>query len=159
MNQCARAVPSSQLRVNESCSASVKTDLLRRLRRLNQGQRRALRVEPASRCSYGMCRMPLDGPPTGLRSGEASRTSAAASIFYQSRGDLEKGRGMRSVSGGIGSARRRGWGGCYVFPCGHNFHEFCLGASGEGWRRGSEGEAGDGAPACSICSKRKTITR
>ncbi|CAN0579245.1 unnamed protein product, partial [Ectocarpus sp. 12 AP-2014] len=43
-----------QVSVNESCSASVKTDLLRRLRRLNQGQRRATRVDADARCCYGI---------------------------------------------------------------------------------------------------------
>ncbi|CAM9984360.1 unnamed protein product, partial [Ectocarpus sp. 4 AP-2014] len=55
-----------QVSVNESCSASVKTDLLRRLRRLNQGQRRATRVDADARCCYGMCLMPLAGPPREL---------------------------------------------------------------------------------------------
>lgn len=168
--------------MNESCNSSVKTDLLRRLRRLNQGQRKALRVEPGARCSYGMCLMPLDGPPAGIPTGNGSggglagyhRRTATSPLPSSGNGgrNARSGRGWgrgKSARGGQGEGRggsggRRGvgigggsdggsgGGGCYVFPCGHRFHRFCLGVSSEGLRRGGGGE-------CSLCSRSKVLRR
>ena len=144
--------------MNESCSASVKTDLLRRLRRLNQGQRRATRIEPGARCSYGMCLLPLAGPPRGLVSNAAADRSPVT-VAGRGWGRGKGGGGAKTTSspgqrsGGLSAGR--GAGGAYVFPCGHMFHEQCLGVSSEeGWRgkRGTGG-AGGRVVACSLCSR------
>lgn len=131
--------------MNESCSASVKTDLLRRLRRLNQGQRRATRVEAGARCSYGMCLMPLAGPP---RVGTGGGTAADGSLRAPTAGrgwGRERKRGVTPGrgGGGGGASSRRG-AGSYMFPCGHMFHESCLGNAAARDRGGSKGKRGGG---------------
>lgn len=147
-----------QVSVNESCSASVKTDLLRRLRRLNQGQRRATRVEPGARCSYELCLMPLAGPPRGS-GGTGRRTTAAGRGWGRDRS-----RGAAAAARGDGGTSAKRGGGTYMFPCGHVFHEQCLGAAREragskGKQRGGGGREGTttgGAPGgavvcCPLC--------
>lgn len=149
----------NQVRVNESCSASVKTDLLRRLRRLNQGQRRATRIEPGARCSYGMCLMPLAGPPAGLGGTAAADRTPSVRGRGWGRG-RRRGRGSTAAGGDTGRGRGSGGrgGGSHVFPCGHMFHEFCLGVSSEGgWRGGrGAGSGGEVSASCSLCSRGKS---
>lgn len=145
-----------QVSVNESCSASVKTDLLRRLRRLNQGQRRATRVEAGARCSYGLCLLPLAGPPRGAPVGNRPPTAG--------RGwGRERARGVPPARGGGGGSTGRG-AGSYMFPCGHMFHEFCLGVAREkgGLRvkRGGNRDRTPGGAVCVLCSGRgKAVKR
>ena len=139
-----------QVNVNESCSASVKNDLLRRLRRLNQGQRRATRVEPGARCSYGMCLLPLAGPPRGLGS-NATADRPPGTVGGRGWGRT---RATTPTQRPGGSAAGRGTG-VYMFPCGHMFHEQCLGVSSEGGWRGKRGtgDTGGRVVACSLCSR------
>lgn len=155
-------MPRQKVRVNESCSASVKTDLLRRLRRLNQSQRRATRVEPAAQCSYGMCLLPLAGPPRGLL-GTATADRPALAAARGGRGWGKKIKGQREGGDAVQSrAGSRQGGGSFVFPCGHMFHDFCLGVSHSkegGWRgdRRGGGSGGTGNSAmCSLCSTGST---
>lgn len=146
---------SLQVSVNESCSASVKTDLLRRLRRLNQGQRRATRVEASARCS--LCLLPLAGPPRGAPVGNRPPTAG--------RGwGRERARGVAPARGGGGGGRGGASGagrgeGSYMFPCGHMFHAFCLGVARErGASKGKRGGGREGTTAggvvCVLCSGR-----
>eukprot|EP00752_Nemacystus_decipiens_P006159 g5557.t1 len=141
-----------QVSVNESCSASVKTDLLRRLRRLNQGQRRATRVEAGARCSYGLCLMPLAGPPRGAPLGSRPPTAGRGWGRERPRGVAPaRGGGSGGVSAGRGA-------GAYMFPCGHMYHEYCMGVArekgGSKGKRGGNREGSTGSVVCLLCSGR-----
>ncbi|CAM9135694.1 unnamed protein product [Discosporangium mesarthrocarpum] len=133
-----------QVSMHKLCGATVKSDLVRCIRRLNQNQRKAILVESGSCCCYGMCRMPLDGPPGGVGMGLGKHG--------HSRGRRAEGRG-EGRSGGV-----------YVFPCGHHFHAFCLGLCLEGTpgvrdqvggRRAAPGKPSGGNSvniACGLCT-------
>lgn len=158
--------------MNESCSASVKTDLLRRLRRLNQGQRRATRVDPDARCCYGMCLMPLAGPPREL-GGDAgggggvladrNRPVTAGRGWGRGRArEPARARGGGGGRGGGGAGSGRG-GGTVVFPCGHMFHEYCLSVArdrgSKGKRSGSSRGRGTGGVVCCLCGGKEKSAR
>lgn len=101
--------------------------------------------------------MPLAGPPAGLVGMPPTERVSAMPGRGWGRGKGRvargrvKGRGETDVRG---SARRVG--GLCVFPCGHMFHEFCIGVSlGGGWRGG--GGIGEGVLACSLCNRGKSL--
>jgi hypothetical protein len=63
-----------QVFVNESCNGILEQDTLSLLRQLNQGQRRAVKVEPGVRCA--ICARPLSLPPVHTTNTNNSSSSS-----------------------------------------------------------------------------------
>jgi hypothetical protein len=108
---------SLQLALRKGCNAVFAHDCLGLQRRLNQGQRRAVRVEPTV-----LCGMPGCGKPICANAGEATSRASVSGIDSGSSA-VTAGDGAGARGSVVDGAHSQG---VYVFGCHHVYHEACL---------------------------------